>query len=138
MPPRGYRDESKRLEREVLAGEKELDRQCYAASMEHRARRKAAFGRDLDLPYLVKISMLHDRDGISPHAAAEKIADGIGGDARLRHANKKRLYRKFQEAPALYRRLAAAPEDPKTAAHREILLELGLDPVLFLKPPRNA
>jgi hypothetical protein len=126
MPPRGYHDEYK----------KQLKRQFD--NPERAALAKPASGREHDLPHLVKISMLHDRDGISSHAAAEKISDGIGGDARLRHANKKRLYRKFQKAPALYRRLAAAPEDPKTAAHREILLELGLNPNRFLEPPLNA
>jgi hypothetical protein len=153
MPPRGYRDESKRLTRSIDDTTRDLvrlsarlgheeDRQRYKKELadraEAQARMKAAGGRERDLRHLVDISVLQDRQGITAWAAAGKIADQIGGDARLRHANTKRLYAKFQKAAALYRRLAAAPEDPKTAAHREILLELGLDPNLFLEPPLNA
>jgi hypothetical protein len=98
------------------------------------ARQKAANGRERDLPHLIKIAVLQGPDAISAWAAAGKIADEIGADPRARHAVRKRLYAKFQKAQALYRRLAAAGEDPKIAAHREILLELGLDPVLFLEP----
>jgi hypothetical protein len=120
MPARGYRDEDKRLWRELLAGYKELNRERYASWMEHRAKSKAAYRREPDLPYLVKIPMLQDRDGLSPYTAAGKVADEIGGDARLRHANRKKLYGKFQKAPGLYRRLALASEDPSDAAEREI------------------
>jgi hypothetical protein len=67
-----------------------------------------------------------DRDGLSAHAATGKIADEMGGSARVRHANHKTLYRKFQQAPALYRRLASAPEDdPAEAAEREICESLA-------------
>jgi hypothetical protein len=128
MPPRGYRDEHKRLWRELLAGYKESNKEEHGRWMEHRARTKAAYKREPDLPNLVKIAVLQDRDGLSPYAAAEKIANEIGGDARLRHANKKRLYCKFQTAPALYRRLALAPEDPADAAGREICESLGTTP----------
>jgi hypothetical protein len=96
-----------------------------ARELEREARSKAAFGREPDLRHLVKISALQDRDGISPHAAAGKIADEIGGDARLRHANKKRLYAKFQKAPALYQRLSLAGGDPGFAAEREICESLA-------------
>jgi hypothetical protein len=114
MPPRGYRDTYKKFARKIL-------------SPEHLARQKAAFGREPDLLHLINITRLQDRDGISAHAAAGKIADEIGGVARTRHANQKRLYRKFQTAPALYRRLAlAADNDPADAADREICEELGL------------
>jgi|SRR5271154_6945671 len=112
MPPRGYRDWFKETLRQ--------------SDPERVARRRAARGRDRDLPLLIKISLLQDRDKISPHAAAGKIADEIGGDARVRHANKKRLYGKFQRAPALYRRLALAPDDPAGAAEREIAEELRI------------
>jgi hypothetical protein len=122
MPPRGYHDEYKELYRKFT-------------NPEVLARQKAAYGRERDLPHLIKVAVLQSRDGISAWAAAGKIADEIGADPRARHAARKRLYVKFQKAPALYRRLAAAGEDPKTAAHREILLELGLDPVLFLHRP---
>jgi hypothetical protein len=67
-----------------------------------------------------------DRDGLSAHAATGKSADEMGGSARVRHANHKTLYRKFQQAPALYRRLASAPEDdPAEAAEREICESLA-------------
>jgi hypothetical protein len=75
---------------------------------------------------LVKMAMLQDRDGISAWAAAGKIADEISANARARHANQKRLHRKFQKAPALYHRLALAPDHPADAADREICDELGL------------
>jgi hypothetical protein len=114
MPPRGYRDTYKKLVRELLPPE-------------HLARQKAAFRREPDLSHLIKIARLQDRHGMSAHDAAGKIADEIGGVARVRHANQKRLYRKFQIAPALYRRLAlAADDDPANAADREICEELGL------------
>jgi hypothetical protein len=121
MPPRGYHDEYKELSRKFIPPEV-------------LARQKAAYGRERDLRHLVRMALLQDRDGISAWAAAGKIADEIGANPRACHAVQKRLHAKFQKAPALYRRLAAAGEDPKTAAHREILLGLGLDPVLFLEP----
>jgi hypothetical protein len=110
MPPRGYRDEFKRWYREIVPPERV-------------ALQKAASGREHDLSKLVKISILQDREGLTAHAAARKIADEIGGNARLRHANTKRLYAKFQKAAALYRRLALASCDPVDAADREICEE---------------
>jgi hypothetical protein len=155
MPPRGYRDETKALQRSIKESRRETKKSLRkinkllaenpalsggpealaeyqrllgdeARELEHEAQSKAAFGREPDLRYLIKIPILQDRDGISPHSAAGKIADEIGGDARLRHANRKRLYGKFQKAPALYRRLAWASEDPSDAAEREIAEWLGL------------
>ena len=143
MPPRGYRDETKRLERSIDDSTRNLvrlsaklgqeeDRQRYkdelADRAEAEARRKAARGRERDLRHLVDISVLQDRQGITAWAAAGKIAHQIGGDARLRHANHKRLYGKFQKAPMLYRRLAFASEDPADAAEREICEALGITP----------
>jgi|SRR5215469_5761026 len=106
MPPRGYRDELKRRWREY-------------ATPEMEAQLKAASGRERDLSHLVRISIVRDRDGITPWAAAGKVADEIGGVARLRHANQKRLYGKFQKTPVLYQRLSLA-SDPVEAADREI------------------
>jgi hypothetical protein len=139
MPPRGYRDESKRLERSIEESQKVLakigdedQRQRYkeelARSAEHKARQKAASREEPDLQYLVKIAVLADQNRINPHAAALEIANEIGGNARLRHANQKRLYGKFQKAPALYRRLASASEDPADVADREICQSIGLTP----------
>ena len=141
MPPRGYRDESKRLERSIDDTTRNLvrlsarlgheeDRQRYKKELadraEAKARRKAARGREPHLRYLVNIAVSMDRDGLSAHAATGKIADEMGGSARVRHANHKTLYRKFQQAPALYRRLASAPEDdPAEAAEREICESLA-------------
>jgi hypothetical protein len=114
VPPRGYRDEWK-------AGRRAIE------DPERKARRIAAHGREHDLMSLVKMAMLQDRDGISAWAAAGKIADEISpNDARARHANQKRLHGKFQKAPALYQRLASAPDHPADAANREICDELGL------------
>ncbi|MGC1891343.1 MAG: hypothetical protein WA709_35600 [Stellaceae bacterium] len=140
MPPRGYRDETKRLERSIDDTTRNLvrlsarlgheeDRQRYKKELadraEAQARRKAANGRERDLRHLVDISVLQDRQGITAWAAAGKIADQIGGDARLRHANKKRLYAKFQKAAALYQRLSLADSDPAFAAEREICESLA-------------
>jgi hypothetical protein len=140
MPPRGYRDESKQLEKSIDRGARELmrlsaklgheeDRQRYKKELadraEAKARTKAAYGRERDLRHLVKISVLQDRDGISANEAAGKVADEIGGNARVRHANYKRLYGKFQQAPELYRRLALAGGDPSFAAEREICESLA-------------
>jgi hypothetical protein len=137
MPPRGYQDESKRLERSIDDHERaarlssnENERLYYktllADRAEAKARRKAAGGREPHLRYLVNIAVWMDRDGLSAHAATGKIADEMGGSARVRHANHKTLYRKFQQAPALYRRLASAPEDdPAEAAEREICESLA-------------
>jgi hypothetical protein len=113
MPPRGYRDTYKKWVRKFMPPE-------------HFARQKAASRREPELLHLIKIARFQDRDGISAYAAAGKMADDIGGVARTRHANQKRLYRKFQTAPALYRRLALAADDPADAAEREIWEELGL------------
>jgi hypothetical protein len=139
MPPRGYRDETKRLERSIDDTTRNLvrlsaklgheeDRQRYKKELadraEARARRKAARGRERDLRHLVDISVLQDRQGITVWAAAGKVADQIGGEARLRHANTKRLYAKFQKAPALYHRLSLA-DDPSFAAEREICESLA-------------
>jgi hypothetical protein len=139
MPPRGYRDESKRLAREIDATERQLVRLCselgHDEQSEHykrqladrgegEARRKAANGREADLQHLVDISVLQERQGITAWAAAGKIANQIGGNAQARHASRKRLYGKFQKASALYRRLASAPENPADAADREIWEQL--------------
>jgi hypothetical protein len=96
-----------------------------ARDLEHEARSKAAFGREPDLRHLVDISVLQERQGITAWAAARQIADEIGGDAPLRHANKKRLYAKFQKAPALYQRLSLTGGDPGFAAEREICESLA-------------
>jgi hypothetical protein len=139
MPPRGYRDENKRLSKSIDDLERELsrlgnedERQYYKRQLtkraEAKARRKAANGREFHLRYLVEIAVSMDRHGLSAHAAAEKIADEMGGSARVRHANHKTLYRKFQEAPALYRRLALSSEDPADAADREICESTGTTP----------
>jgi hypothetical protein len=138
MPPRGYQDESKRLDRSIDDHERALARlssnenerlyykTLLADRAEAKARRKAARGREPHLRYLVNIAVSMDRDGLSAHAATGKIADEMGGSARVRHANHKTLYRKFQQAPALYRRLASAPEDdPAEAAEREICESLA-------------
>jgi hypothetical protein len=138
MPPRGYQDETKRLERSIDDHERALARlssnenerlyykTLLADRAEAKARRKAAGGREPHLRYLVNIAVSMDRDGLSAHAATGKIADEMGGSARVRHANHKTLYRKFQQAPALYRRLASAPEDdPAEAAEREICESLA-------------
>jgi hypothetical protein len=90
---------------------------------------RAAECRELDLLRLVKIARVKDRDGISSaYAAAGKVADEIGGAPRRRRANQKTLHGKFQKAPALYRRLALAPEaHPAEAATRELRFSLGLE-----------
>jgi hypothetical protein len=139
MPPRGYRDENKRLSKSIDDDTRWLarfgnedQRQNYrrelAKRTEAKARQKAANGREFHLRYLVEIAVSMDRHGLSAHAAAEKIADEMGGSARVRHANHKTLYRKFQEAPALYRRLALSSEDPADAADREICESTGTMP----------
>jgi|SRR5215831_13990461 len=133
MPPRGHRDQLKawlRADREKdlvrlysKAGDEEAaqySKKMVADAAEHAARRKAARGRERHLLHLVEISRLRDQLAITAWAAAGIIANAIGGDARVRHANRKTLYRKFQKAPALYRRLALASEDPQAAAKREI------------------
>jgi hypothetical protein len=153
MPPLGYHDEDKRLKRSIdditrnlvrlsaRLGHEE-DRQRYknelADRAEAEARRKAARGRERDLRHLVDISVLQDRQGITAWDAAGKIADQIGGDARLRHANHKRLYGKFQKAPMLYRRLAFASEDPADAAEREICEAIGITPRSEWEQQRGA
>jgi hypothetical protein len=109
-----------------------------ARSREYKARSNAAFGRERQLGYLVKIAVSVDRDGLTAHAASRKIADEMGGNARLRHANKKTLYRKFQRAPALYRRLALASEDPSDAAEREICEATGMTPRSELERQRRV
>jgi len=157
MPPRGYRDETKALMRSIKESSRETKKSLRkinkllaenpalgggpeasaeyqrfleneARELEHEARSKAAFGREPDLRHLVKISVMQDRDGISANEAAGKVADEFGGNARVRHANYKRLYSKFQKAPALYLRLALASEDPSDAADREICEALGITP----------
>src|SRR5271156_386856 len=136
MPPRGYCDESKRLARSIEDNARALlrltsgdKRQYYKRLLTGRAETKAllkaAYRREPDLRHLVKIAVSMDRDGLSAHAASGKIANEIGGSARVRHAKHKTLYRKFQEAPALYRRLALAPEDPADAAERELCNQVG-------------
>jgi hypothetical protein len=119
MPPRGYRDERKALLREFAD-----------AHPEQTARANAAYGLERDLRHLVRIAVLMDRKGITAWAAAGEIANEIGADdPRARHAIQKRLHRKFQQAPALYHRLAAAPEHPESAAEREISQELRVRPI---------
>jgi hypothetical protein len=107
MPPRGFRDEFKKLVRKY-------------ETPEMAARGRVFTRKERDIAHLIQISILQDRDGITPHAAATKVSDAIGGDARVRHANKKRLYAKFQKAPAFYRRMAAASDAPWLAADREL------------------
>jgi hypothetical protein len=48
--------------------------------------------------------------GATPWAAAGEIADGLGGDARVRHANRKTLYKKYNNDPEMFFRLAQAPD----------------------------
>jgi hypothetical protein len=104
-----------------MAGDEEGAR-YYKAQLteraEHKARIRAAFGSEPDFDHLVRISILCDRGGRTPWGAAGIVADEIGGVANVRHANRKRLYRKFRKTPAAYRRWASA-EDPQDAANRE-------------------
>ena len=140
MPPLGWRDEDKKVQREIDKIDRDLVRlwskagdheraQFYKTELADRAERearcKAAYGDERDLARLVEISRVRDRAGISAWAAAGISADAMGGDARVRHATRKTLYRKFQKAPRLYQRLAAASEDPQVAADREICAELS-------------
>jgi hypothetical protein len=133
MPPRGYRDSFKAslrcdFEKDMLrdcleAGDAEgaqYYRKKIADRAESAARSKAAWGREPHLHQLVKMSRVRDQLAIAAWDAAGIIAGELGGDARVRHANRKTLYRKFQKAPGLYRRLASASEDPQAAAMREI------------------
>jgi hypothetical protein len=150
MPPRGYRDESKRLQRSIDYHQKALvrltsgDEREYwkpqlAERSEKEALQKAAFGREPDLSHLVEMAILQGLDGMTAHAAAELIANRIGAtDPRARHAIKKKLYGKFQKARALYRRLAVAPEDPSDAAEREIAEALGITPRADAKRQQEA
>jgi hypothetical protein len=150
MPPRGYRDESKRLQRSIDYHQKALvrltsgdERQYWkrqlAERSEEEALQKAAFGREPDLSHLVEMAILQGLDGMTAHAAAELIANRIGAtDPRARHAIKKRLYGKFQKARALYRRLAVAPEDPSDAAEREIAEAQGITPRADAKRQQEA
>jgi hypothetical protein len=112
MPPRGYRDELKRWMRELL-------------SPEERARGRVARGRERDLTHLLRIATLCASCGVTVWAAAGIVAEELGGAPQPRHATRKRLYGKYQKAPALYWRLASASEDPEDAADREICEELG-------------
>jgi hypothetical protein len=122
MPPRGYRAPYEVIEFDDEASFK----LARAQAREAKARREAAFGKERDLRHLVGIAALIDRDGLSANNAAWKIANEIGGNPRQRHAKHKDLYRKFQSAPALYRRLALAPaNDWSEAAMREICEEIA-------------
>jgi hypothetical protein len=122
MPPRGYRAPYELVEFDDETSYK----QARARAAEAKARRKAAFGKERDLRYLVDIATLIDREGLSAHKATRRIADEIGGTPRQRHANHKNLYRKFKLAEALYRRVALAPcLDPSEAAMREICEEIA-------------
>jgi hypothetical protein len=116
MPSRGYRKPY-----EVIYYDDEISyKRARAAGREAKARRKAAFGKEPQLRHLVDIAILIERDGLSANAAAREIANQIRGNAKTRHANHKYLGDKFRRAPALYRRLALAGEDPSEAAMREI------------------
>jgi hypothetical protein len=120
MPPRGYR-----IPHEVIEFDDEISyKRARARGREAKARRKAAFGKERQLRHLVDIAILIERDGLSANAAAGEIANQIGGNPRIRHANHKTLYGKFQRAPALYRRLALAGEDPSESAMREFCEEI--------------
>jgi hypothetical protein len=134
MPPRGYRDESKRLQKSLEKGQRELiqlvgdslrwddnpkTREEYLRLLraERRDREFKVFLRvrsykgEPDLTSLVMMASMAAHDGITLHAAAQTIANELGSGPDGRRAIKKRLYDKFRKAPVLYYRLAAlAPE----------------------------
>jgi hypothetical protein len=62
-----------------------------------------------DLPLLIEIAQ-RNLQGINPWAAAGEIAERNGGDARVRHANRKRLYDHYRKDVALYLRIAQASD----------------------------
>jgi hypothetical protein len=134
MPPLGWRDESKRLEKSLEKSQRELrqalgdclrgdntpkTREEYVRLLraERRDREFKAFLKmrsykgEPDLTSLVMMVSMAVHDGITLHAAAQTIANELGSGAAGRRAIKKRLYDKFRKAPVLYHRLAAlAPE----------------------------
>jgi hypothetical protein len=75
----------------------------------HDRGRPPPRGSRHDLPHLIEIARLV-RDGAKDLAAAEKIAERIGGNARVRHNNKKQLYERFRKGRAVYLRIAQAPD----------------------------
>jgi hypothetical protein len=80
-------------------------------SGDHRRwRRWLHIGRsDADLWHLIDLEKIV-LQGATPWAAAGEIADGLGGDARVRHANRKTLYKKYNNDPEMFFRLAQAPD----------------------------
>jgi hypothetical protein len=80
-------------------------------SGDHRRwRRWLHIGRsDADLWHLIDLAKIV-LQGATPWAAAGEIADGLGGDARVRHANRKTLYKKYNNDPEMFFRLAQAPD----------------------------
>jgi hypothetical protein len=75
-----------------------------------RWRRWLHIGRsDADLWHLIDLAKIV-LQGATPWAAAGEIADGLGGDARVRHANRKTLYKKYNNDPEMFFRLAQAPD----------------------------
>jgi hypothetical protein len=62
-----------------------------------------------DLPHLVEIGR-RVLQGMKPWAAAGEIAERIGGDARARKNNRRRLYDRFRTDAGIYRRIAQAPD----------------------------
>ena len=80
-------------------------------SGDHRRwRRWLHIGRsDANLWHLIDLAKIV-LQGATPWAAAGEIADGLGGDARVRHANRKTLYKKYNNDPEMFFRLAQAPD----------------------------
>jgi hypothetical protein len=75
-----------------------------------RWRRWLHIGRsDADLWHLIDLAKIV-LQGATPWAAAGEIADGLGGDARVRHANRKTLYKKYNNDPEMFFRFAQAPD----------------------------
>jgi hypothetical protein len=75
-----------------------------------RWRRWLQIGRsDADLWHLIDLEKIV-LQGATPWAAAGEIADSLGGDVRVRHANRKTLYKKYNNDPEMFFRLAQAPD----------------------------
>ena len=89
------------LPRLVLGGSGDANR---------RRRRWLQIGRsDADLWHLIDLEKIV-LQGATPWAAAGEIADSLGGDVRVRHANRKTLYKKYNNDPEMFFRLAQAPD----------------------------
>jgi hypothetical protein len=62
-----------------------------------------------DLPHLIAIARLVANGG-RDRAAAETIAEQIGGNPRVRANNKKQLYERFRKGRTIYLRIAQSPD----------------------------